>query len=56
MLKGKAQVIFRVVMGLIFLGIAVRNVIGNEYILAAVTALAGIAFIASVFLKRNKGG
>ena len=53
MLNGKTQTIFRIIIGLIFIAWGVKSYIDNEYLFAAVAFIAGIAFIASLFIKKN---
>jgi len=53
MLIGKTQVLFRIIVGLIFTAVGVKNVIDGEYLFAVIALIAGIAFIASIFLKKN---
>lgn len=53
MLKGEGQTIFRVVIGLVFLGVGIKYFIGSEYLWGVVSFVAGVAFIASIFLKKN---
>lgn len=53
MLKGKGQTIFRIVIGFVFLGVGIKYFIGNEYLWGVISFVAGAAFIASIFLKKN---
>ena len=53
MLKGKVQIIFRIVIGLIFLVVGIKYFLSSDYLPAAATLIAGIAFIVSVFLNKN---
>jgi len=56
MLKGKAQIIFRVVIGLVFLGVGIKYFIGNDYLWGAIFAVVGVTFVVSLFLKKNGRG
>lgn len=53
MLKGKSQIILRVVMGLVFLGVGVKYIIDADYLWGAIFLVAGVVFVASLFLKKN---
>jgi len=53
MLKGKAQIIFRVVIGIVFLSVGIKYFIGSDYLWGAISLVASAAFIASIFLKKN---
>jgi hypothetical protein len=54
MLKGNAQVIFRVVIGLVFIGLGVKYCIEGDYLFGGISLVAGAAFAASPLIK--KGG
>lgn len=53
MLNGKAKVIFSIVMTLVFIAVGIKNFIGGDYLFGAIYTIAGITFIASLFLKKN---
>ncbi len=53
MLKGKYRTIFRIAIAIIFLVVGVKFCIGGEYLYGIISLVAGAAFIASQFLKRN---
>ena len=53
MLKGNSKTIFRIAIALIFLGVGVKFCFGGEYLHGVIALVAGAAFIASLFLKRN---
>ncbi|MGX7198764.1 hypothetical protein [Enterococcus nangangensis] len=53
MLKGKTQIVFRVGIGLVMLIASIKYFDSSEYLIAAITALAGVAFIVSVLFKRK---
>jgi hypothetical protein len=54
-LHGKTQVIFRIVVGLMFIGIGVTNCIRGDYVFGGISLLAGAAFIGSLFAKKGGG-
>jgi hypothetical protein len=56
MLKGNTQKIFRVVVGLVFLGVGVKNCLSGELLFGLISLAAGAAFIASLFKKTNGKG
>lgn len=51
--KGKAQVIFRVVIGLAFVYMGVSNLMNSGGLLGSISVGAGIAFFASLFIRKN---
>lgn len=53
MLKEKSQIIVRVVMGLVFLGVGVKYIIDRDYLWGVIFLIAGVAFVVSLFLKKN---
>ncbi len=53
MLKGNSRTIFRIAITLVFLGVGVKFCFGGEYLHGVIAMVAGAAFIAALFLKRN---
>jgi hypothetical protein len=56
MLKGNTQKIFRVVVGLVFLGVGVKNCMGGDWLFGFISLAAGAAFIVSLFHNKNGKG
>lgn len=53
MLKGKTQVAFRIVAGLVFIIVGAKNCMSGDYLFGGISLIAGIAFVASLFLKKS---
>ena len=53
MMTNKTQTPFRIIIGLIFIALGVKTLIDGEYLFAAIALIAGVAFLGSLFLKKN---
>jgi hypothetical protein len=54
MLKGKARVIFRIIISLLFIWLGVKNLGAGDYLFGVIALVAGAAFTPLLFFR--KGG
>lgn len=52
MLKGKK--FFHVVLGLVFISVSIKYFIANDYLWGIIFSIAGVVFLASLILNKNK--